>query len=97
MTRPNALPSVSSTDADWSSTHSSFIWRIPSISADSPTGSLEFKCEGDSDAFFPVNVGFVAAGSLGNVDVARAESVEGGNKEEFSIEKVLTVDRYEIV
>lgn len=46
------------------------MWTIDTVDSDSPSGSLEFKCEGDADAFFPVNVGFVAAGSLGNVDVS---------------------------
>lgn len=94
---PNALPSLTSGEGDWTSTSSAFTWTISSISSDSPTGSLEFKCEGDADAFFPVNVGFVAAGSLAKVDVDRAEQVQGGEEVECSVEKVLSVDRYEIV
>lgn len=94
---PNSLPSVSTPDADWSANSSAFQWTIPSISSENPSGSLEFKCEGDGDAFFPVNVGFVAAGSLVNVDVAKANLVEGGDEAEFSVEKILTVDKYEII
>jgi hypothetical protein len=45
------------------------VWTIDTIDSENPTGSLEFKCEGDADAFFPVNVGFVAAGYLADVDV----------------------------
>jgi hypothetical protein len=66
---PNSLPSVTG-DGDWRAERNAFIWTIDTIDSDSPTGSLEFRCEGDADAFFPVNVGFVAAGSLPNVDVS---------------------------
>ena len=94
---PNSLPSVSTPDADWRADRSALVWTIDTISSDEPTGSLEFSCEGDADAFFPVNVGFVAAGSLGNVDVAAATLIEGGGAAEFSQEKILTVDKYEVV
>jgi len=60
-----------------------------------------------------VNIGFVAAGSLANVDVSgaistlyisvdrrckvvKANLVEGG-EQSFSQEKILTVDKYEII
>lgn len=66
--RPNSLPSVTG-EADWRAERNAFIWSIDTIDSENPTGSLEFKCEGDADAFFPVNVGFVAAGSLADVDV----------------------------
>lgn len=72
------------------------MWTIDEVDADSPSGSLEFRCEGDADAFFPVNVGFAAASSLANIDVATAELLAGGSAT-FSQEKVLTVDKYEIV
>lgn len=84
-------------DADWRAEHSAFVWTIDTIDADSPNGSLEFKCDGDADAFFPVNVGFVAAGSLAGVDVAKAAVVASGDEATFSQEKILTVDKYEIV
>ncbi|KAK4685591.1 coatomer subunit delta, partial [Tremellales sp. Uapishka_1] len=92
---PNSLPSVTG-DADWRVDRSAFIWTIDTVDAENPTGSLEFKCEGDADSFFPVNVGFVAAGSVANVDVVKATLLEGG-EERFSQEKILTVDKYEIV
>lgn len=93
----NSLPSVSTPDTDWSASSNAFLWTIPSISSENPSGSLEFKCDGDADAFFPVNVGFVSAGSLVNVDVAKASLIEGGADTEFSMDRVLTVDRYEII
>ena len=57
-------------EADWTAERNAFVWTIDTIDSENPTGSLEFKCEGDADAFFPVNVGFVAAGSLADVDVS---------------------------
>lgn len=93
---PNALPVVTGDDANWTADRGAFVWTIDEVSADSPSGSLEFRCDGDADAFFPVNVGFAAAGSLANVDVASAELLAGGDAT-FSQEKVLTVDKYEIV
>jgi hypothetical protein len=66
---PNSLPSVTG-EADWRAERNAFIWTIDTIDSDNSTGSLEFKCEGDADAFFPVSVGFVAAGSLADVDVS---------------------------
>lgn len=66
---PNSLPSVTG-EGDWRAERNAFIWEIDTIDSENPTGSLEFKCEGDADAFFPVNVGFVAAGSLADVDVS---------------------------
>lgn len=92
---PNSFPSVTG-DADWRSDGRSFIWTIDTVDSDNSSGSLEFKCEGDADAFFPVQVGFVAAGSLADVDVVKAATTDGA-EQSFSQEKVLTVDKYEIV
>lgn len=93
---PNAFPSVTGgDDVDWSADRGAFVWTIDTVDADSPTGSIEFRCEGDADDFFPVNVGFAASGSLANVDVENA--IVGGGDHAFSQEKILTVDKYEIV
>ena len=67
----NSLPSVTG-EADWRSEGNAFLWTIETIDNESPTGSLEFRCEGDADAFFPVKVGFVAAGSVADVDVSES-------------------------
>jgi hypothetical protein len=75
--RPNSLPSVTG-EGDWRAERNAFIWTIDTIDSENPTGSLEFKCEGDADAFFPVNVGFVAAGSLADVDVSPPSRREMG-------------------
>jgi hypothetical protein len=66
---PNSLPSVTG-EADWRAERNAFVWTIDTVDSENPSGSLEFKCEGDADAFFPVSVGFAAAGSLADVDVS---------------------------
>ncbi|RXK42170.1 hypothetical protein M231_00527 [Tremella mesenterica] len=94
---PDSLPTVSTPDVDWRAERSSLIWTIDTISSDSPTGNLEFTCDGtDPDTFFPVNVAFVAAGSLPDVDVTKAVMLDG-EEVVFSQEKVLTVEKYEVV
>ncbi|OCF38883.1 hypothetical protein I317_07332 [Kwoniella heveanensis CBS 569] len=92
---PGALPSVTG-DADWRISGNSFVWTIDTVDSDNSNGSLEFRSQGDADAFFPVNVGFAASGSLADVEVAKATLIEGGD-ETFSQERILTVDKYEIV
>jgi hypothetical protein len=92
----DALPVVTG-EANWSADRGAFTWTIDTVDADEPSGSLEFGCEGEADDFFPVNVGFAAAGSLVNMDVAAATNTETDEPASFSQEKILTVDKYEIV
>jgi hypothetical protein len=39
----------------------------------------------------------VAAGSLAKVDIGKVENTQTQGGEEYSVERVLSVDRYEIV
>ncbi|WWC59088.1 uncharacterized protein I303_101636 [Kwoniella dejecticola CBS 10117] len=91
-----ALPSVTG-EADWRLSGNSFVWTIDTIDSENSNGSLEFRCQGDADAFFPVQVGFAASGSLADVEVAKAVLIEDGSEQAFSQERILTVDKYEIV
>ncbi|WVQ83801.1 hypothetical protein IAT38_005945 [Cryptococcus sp. DSM 104549] len=90
-----ALPTVTG-DADWRIQGDAFIWTVDVVDADSPTGSIEFRCQGEPDDFFPVDVGFAASGSLANLEVEKVALVEGG-EQQFSQERILTVDRFEII
>ncbi|KAI5991738.1 hypothetical protein F5J12DRAFT_897428 [Pisolithus orientalis] len=82
-------------------------WSIPRISNDNDdatestrSGTLEFSVGGDDlGVFFPVQVNFVAQGSVANVDVARVERVgEGaGGEVGFSCERVISTDSYQVV
>ncbi|WVW78835.1 hypothetical protein I302_100798 [Kwoniella bestiolae CBS 10118] len=91
-----SLPSVTG-EADWRLSGNSFVWTIDTIDSENSNGSLEFRCQGDADAFFPVSVGFAASGSLADVEVAKAVLIENGEEQTFSQERILTVDKYEIV
>ena len=99
--RPNAYPKVSSNTGDW--THNSSTncldWTTDTIDADEPSGTLEFSVSGteDPDAFFPVGVRFVSAGSLAEVKVESATLVESGEDVEFSQETVLVTEEYVVV
>lgn len=93
---PGALPVVSDEDAQWTADRGFFQWTIDTVDADSPSGSLEFRCDGDADTFFPTNVGFAASGSLAGVDVQSARLADG-SEAPLSQEKIITVDKYEIV
>lgn len=82
-------------------------WSIPRISNDDDdaaesthSGTLEFSVNGnDLGAFFPVQVSFVAQGSITDIDVARVERVgEGaGGEVGFSCEKIVSTDSYQVV
>ncbi|WOO77868.1 Coatomer subunit delta [Vanrija pseudolonga] len=92
----DAFPVVTG-EGDWQAERGFFTWTIPEVDANEPSGSLEFRSEGDADTFFPVNVGFAAAGSLANVGIVAAKGAVDGSEIVFSQEQVLTVDKYEIV
>lgn len=92
----DALPVVTG-DGNWQADRGFFTWTIDEVDPNEPSGSLEFRSEGDADSFFPVNVGFAAAGSLANVGIVAAKGAVDGSEIVFSQEQVLTVDKYEIV
>ncbi|KIK63911.1 hypothetical protein GYMLUDRAFT_40121 [Collybiopsis luxurians FD-317 M1] len=96
-----SYPTVSSHSGEWSldpSSHS-IAWKIPLVSAeDDKSGSLVFNVGGDdTGAFFPVDVSFVAKGSLAGVDVASVTKTSGENISTFSVDSLLTVDEYSVV
>ena len=74
-------------------------WTTDTIDADEPSGTLEFSVSGteDPDAFFPVGVRFVSAGSLAEVKVESATLVESGEEVEFSQGTVLVTEEYVVV
>lgn len=74
-------------------------WSIDIIDADESSGTLEFSIAGaeDPDDFFPIDVRFVSAGSLAEVEVESAVLVEGGEDVVFSQETVLVTEQYLVV
>ncbi|KAJ4474424.1 hypothetical protein J3R30DRAFT_3295753 [Lentinula aciculospora] len=97
-----SYPTVTSHSGEWSlnpSSHS-IAWTIPAISSDEDTrsGSLIFNVGGDdAGAFFPVEVAFIAKGSLAGVNVASVTKTSGESLNSFSVDSLLTVDEYLVV
>lgn len=72
---------------------------MPTI-APSDTGSMVFTVGGDDPgAFFPVDVNFVAQGSIGGVGVAAVNKVGQDEGEDviFSVDSLVNVDQYSVV
>ncbi|KAJ3517399.1 hypothetical protein NLJ89_g531 [Agrocybe chaxingu] len=98
-----SYPTVTSHSGEWSldpSSHS-LAWSIPKISAEdeeTKSGSLMFNVGGvDVAAFFPVDVSFIAQGSLAGIQVESIERVDGGEAPEWSVDSFLTTDEYLVV
>ncbi|KAJ3806796.1 hypothetical protein EV368DRAFT_76186 [Lentinula lateritia] len=97
-----SYPTVTSHSGEWSlnpSSHS-IAWTIPTISwnEDTKSGSLMFNVGGDdAGAFFPVDVSFVANGSLAGVNVESVTKTSGERVDSFSVDSLLTVDEYLVV
>ncbi|KAL0952161.1 hypothetical protein HGRIS_008777 [Hohenbuehelia grisea] len=100
-----SYPTVTSHTGDWSldpSSHS-LAWSVPRIAPDddSKSGSLIFTVGGDdAGAFFPVEVAFVAQGSLAGIDVASVAKVgagAGGEEPVFSIDSMVVADQYLVI
>ncbi|KAJ7595944.1 hypothetical protein C8J56DRAFT_392150 [Mycena floridula] len=96
-----SYPTVSSHSGEWTlnpNSHS-ISWTIPVISAldESRSGSLMFTVGGDdAGVFFPVQVDFVAQGSIAGVVVASV-SKANGEASDFSVDSLVTVDEYSVV
>lgn len=92
---------MSSSTGEWTVNASTgnLDWKTDTIDADEPSGTLEFSISGsdDADAFFPINVAFVSAGSMAEVEVESASLVEGSESVDFSQEMVLSTDSYLVV
>ena len=72
-------------------------WSIALINSDESSGTLEFSVGGDdAAAFFPVQVSFIAQGSMAGVNVGSVQLVDGGDAV-FSQEAILTVENYTVV
>jgi len=97
-----SYPTVTSHSGEWSldATSHSLAWSIPVISAsdESKTGSLIFNIGGvDVGAFFPVDISFIAQGSLAGVAVESVSRVDGAEAPEFSVDSLFTTDEFLVV
>lgn len=72
-------------------------WQLPVIDASNTQGSLEFTIAGHPDDFYPINVSFYSPKTMCNIQINEVQNSETRAPAKFSQEKVLTVDKYEIV
>lgn len=99
--RDGAFPEVTSNTSSYTydSVSSHLVWSTDAVSADSPSGSIEFTIdlpEEDTSLLYPIHVAFVSAQSLVGVAVDRAV-VDGGDEAEFSQSVVCSVDEFTVV
>lgn len=90
---------MSSDSQSYSLTERSLIWTVPLISTSETSGSFEFNVSGDPSSdpgvFFPVNVRFMATGSLSEIGVEKVLDSSGSNVT-FSQERIVEVDEFTI-
>lgn len=95
-----SYPTVGSHTGSWSlnaSTHS-LDWSLPLINSAENNGTLEFSIGGDDvSSFFPVNVAFIAQGSLVDISVSSVTRADSSDSVDFSQEVTLSANSYQIV
>ena len=91
-------PVVDSADGEYEfdSRRSVMQWRLPVIDASNKSGTMEFSMPGRGDDFFPVQVSFMSTRTYCDLSIQSVVNAEDQKPLEFSQEKVLAVDRYEI-
>ncbi|GAA6059928.1 hypothetical protein JCM10212_003068 [Sporobolomyces blumeae] len=76
-------------------------WTVDEVSeaAGTASGSMEFECEGDdADACFPVGVDFVSQKGICGVDILSVVNPSTDSiPVDFSVDSLLSVDKYEVV
>lgn len=85
-------PTVEDSQVSVNQTSSNLEWSIPSITADNPSGSLEFTCAADdAEEFFPITVNYELEAPLCGLDVAEVVAAgDSGGGVKFSKEVVVT-------
>lgn len=91
-------PTVDNADGQYSfdSRRSVMAWQLPVIDASNKSGSMEFSMPGRGDDFFPVQVSFVSTKTYCDLAVENVMHLEDEKAVEFTQEKILTVEKYEV-
>ncbi|KAI0687978.1 hypothetical protein BC835DRAFT_1374726 [Cytidiella melzeri] len=95
-----SYPTVSSHSGEWTLNGSNHAidWHVGRVDTDDRSGTLEFSVGGDdAGAFFPVQVTFVAQGSIAGARVASVTRIDNGEEVAFSEDSSVTVDSYTVV
>mmetsp|Transcript_23160 Transcript_23160/g.61928 ORF Transcript_23160/g.61928 Transcript_23160/m.61928 type:complete len:514 (-) Transcript_23160:306-1847(-) len=73
------------------------IWEIPLIDSSNKSGTLEFNvAQKDSDAFFPINIGFGSQQLHAGIDVGAVINTESNTPVQFGLTKGLIAEAYKI-
>lgn len=73
-------------------------WTIPVIDASNSTGVLDFSIAGSPDDFFPINVSFHSnKKSYSDIEILGVEHCTTNAAVKHSVERVMVVEKYEIV
>lgn len=71
-------------------------WHIPEIKSDE-SGTIEFSIpEINADHFFPVNVTFSSDALFAGIHVAEIKNSDGSPIDDFDLDSMLVVNKYEI-
>eukprot|EP01098_Paradermamoeba_levis_P004099 TRINITY_DN1787_c0_g1_i1.p1 TRINITY_DN1787_c0_g1~~TRINITY_DN1787_c0_g1_i1.p1 ORF type:complete len:505 (+),score=139.55 TRINITY_DN1787_c0_g1_i1:145-1659(+) len=97
---PVAAATVSQIDGEYriDPKSSLFEWSLPLVDSSNASGSLEFivPFNGDTSAFFPIQIHFVSNDTLCPIEVEAINSIENNQPVKFSMHKTLEVEQYEI-
>merc|ERR1712048_200473 len=95
-----AAPTVIQVDGatQFDETSMTLLWHISKIDGSSTTGTLEFESrgEGNTDAFFPINVAFSSEGMYSGLSLSGVVDAQTGNAIPYSSSLTLSSDAYTI-
>jgi len=72
-------------------------WQLPVIDASNTQGSLEFTMPGHPDDFYPINVSFYSPKTICGLQLTGVQQGDTKAPVKHSQEKLLTVEKYEII
>lgn len=72
-------------------------WQLPLVDGSNASGSLEFTiAQKDTDAFFPISVGFTSQQLFCGIEVVKVASADGSNPIQYGLTQVMASDEYTI-
>lgn len=94
------VPQIKQIDGDWrfDSKNSVLVWSIVLIDNSNRSGSMEFAVPpSDSNAFFPISVGFTAASTFSDLKVLNILPLRGGAPPKFAQRTQLITENYQVM
>lgn len=91
----NQEPDVTQIDGDYSFDRRFFSWRIPHLSDDKNSATVEFSVpEVDGDSFFPVNINGTSNELFSGLQIHDIVLIDGDKPIEFAASSSLTMDKF---